>query len=177
MESVESMFLRADKAIDNGDIEKAKEILIQILTEDPQYGLAHNHLGWLYKTKYSDSSRAEKHYRLAIKFAPKHPAAYLNYISLLRDNGRVEELEIMIEEASKVKLISKSNLYDERGSLYELKGDFAHAIENYKKAIMFSMNDSNIEELREHIERCKMKRDFFSPNRFARAYRILTGKQ
>lgn len=177
MESIENIFFQADKAIDEGDIEKARELLLQILSEDPKYGQAHNHLGWLYKTKFLDPEKAEKHYRLAIKFSPGHPAAYLNYINLLRDLGRLEELEELLQKAETVRLIGKSTLYDELGSLSELKGDYRQAIEYYKKAISYSLNNNNIEDLKFHIRRCRNKLDYFHSNRFRKAWRALRNKE
>jgi len=174
---VDNLIYKADKAIDDGEIEIAKEILIQIISEEPKYGQAYSYLGWLYKTKYNDSRMAEKYYKLAIDFSPEYPAAYMNYIYLLRDQGRLEDLEALLKKAEKVKQVTRNGYYDELGTLYELKGDFTQAIKNYQRAITFTFGDSAIEDLKKHISRCVEKRNILAPNKVARAFRILFGKE
>ncbi len=154
---IEELFLEADRALDEGNLAEGKRLLNEILHEEPSFGKAHNHMGWIYKTKYQDYEVAEKHFKLSLKFDPSYPPAYLNYAYMLRDLGRLDELEALLERAIKVKSTNKCALHDEFGSLYELRGEYRKAIRSYKKSISLCLNDKVIEELRGHISRCRRK--------------------
>lgn len=159
---IEEMFLEADKAFDNGEHTEGKKMLEQILREEPSFGRAHNHLGWLYKNRYQDNGKAEKHYLLAIKFEPEYTPTYINYAYLLRDEDRLDELETLLNNALKIKGMNKCNVFDEFGSLYELRGDYKNAIGYYKKAITYCLNDKIVTDLQNHIKRCRKKASLFS---------------
>jgi tetratricopeptide (TPR) repeat protein len=159
---IEEMFLEADKAFDNGEHTEGKKMLEQILHEEPSFGRAHNHLGWLYKNRYQDNRKAEKHYLLAIKFEPEYTPSYINYAYLLRDEDRLNELESLLNNALKIKGMNKCNVFDEFGSLYELRGDYKNAMIYYKKAITYCLNDKIVTDLQNHIKRCKKKSSLFS---------------
>jgi tetratricopeptide (TPR) repeat protein len=174
---VDNLIFKADKAIDDGEIEDAKNILLQIISEEPKFGQAYSFLGWLYRIKFSDEKQAEMYYKHAIDFSPEYPLGYLNYIYLLRDRGRVDELEEMLKKAEKVKSISRSGYYDELGTLYELKKDYKNAIKYYSTAIEYTLSESSIEDLKKHINRCIEKRRYLAPNRFVRAFRVLFDKE
>jgi tetratricopeptide (TPR) repeat protein len=167
---IEDLFLEADKAFDEGNHTEGKKLLEQILHEEPVFGRAHNHLGWLYKNRYQDNRLAEKHFLLAIKFEPEYTPTYINYAYLLRDEHRLDELEILLNTALKVKGINRCTVYDEFGSLYELRGDYKQAIVFYKKAISLCLNDKLISDLSNHIKRCKKKKGLLY------RFRIFKGK-
>lgn len=84
-EFLESEFLRADQLIAQDLIEEAKSVLINILAEDPNFGKAHNHLGWIFERKENNPQKAEMHYKIAIETAPDYGSGYLGYI----DRNRV----------------------------------------------------------------------------------------
>ena len=96
---------------------------------------------------------------------------------MLRDQGRAVELEEVLKQAEKVQSVNRSSLYDELGSLYEIKEDFDQAIENYKKAIQFSLNNDYIDDLKKHIRRCRDKKDFLRGNRIYKALKVLINKE
>lgn len=159
---IEELFIRADKAIDKGNIAEGKKMLEMLIQEEPSFGRAHNHLGWIYKTKYNDFEQAEKHYNLAIKFESKYPHSYINYAVLLREMHRFEEARQILKKTLSVPGINKTAVFDEYGSLYELEGKYNLAIKNYKKAISFCLVDSVMEDLKNSIRRCKYKNGLFS---------------
>ncbi len=159
LSKADEMFFDADDKIRNGQIVEAKDILINLINQFPEYGRAYNHLGWIYETKYKDYATAENYYRKALEFAPDYPAVYLNYAIVLSSMEKFDELEKLLNQALTVPGISKDKIFNEFGIMYELKGEFLKAIDFYKKAINASLADKDIEIYRESINRCKTKRE------------------
>lgn len=158
---IEELFLDADKAIDEGNFATGKKILEELIHEEPCYGKAHNHLGWIYKSKYNDYKTAENHFRTAIVFEPEYPHTYLNYAYLLREIERYEDLEEVLKDALTIRGTNKAAVHDEFGSMYELRKDYNAAIKSYKKAIELSLNDKAVEDYMNNIKRCKLKKKIF----------------
>ena len=119
MENDELFFL-ADKAISDGKIVEAEEMLNTIITNNPNYGKAHNYLGWLFQYNYiyGKGFKAERHYKLAVQFNPIYSATYINYALLLYNENRLEEHLTLLEKAEAVKTIKKARLYKELGINY-----------------------------------------------------------
>jgi tetratricopeptide (TPR) repeat protein len=67
---LEEKFMDADNMIKDNYIAEAVRLLNEILAEAPDFGKAHNHLGWIYETKIKDYDKATEYYRLALKFSP-----------------------------------------------------------------------------------------------------------
>lgn len=159
--TLDEMFFSADLLIKEGKIGQAMEVLTEIIEEQPDYGMAHNHLGWVYETKYKDYPRAEKHYKAAIAYAPNYTASYLNYAVLLSTLERFDDLAALLEKAKTVEGISKATIYNEFGIMYELKGAFDLAIEHYKKAALSVLNEKDLELYQGSINRCTQKKNLF----------------
>src|SRR5690606_27729163 len=129
MHEVENLFLEVSKAIDERNISAAKELLEEILSIDPGYGRAHNHLGWIYETKIKDFDRAKCHYELAIKFCKgNYPVAYVNFTYLLIEFGEHEEALELIREGLTVKGSDKATLQYQKGKIAEHRQDFKFAL-------------------------------------------------
>ena len=162
MREVESLFIEANRAIDEKDLAEAKEILEDILAIEPSYGRAHNHLAWIYETELRDFEKACMHYKLAIKFAGKdYPVAYVNYIYLLLDMEQYNEVSSLILEASDVKGIRESILYYQQGRVLEASNHLTLAYEWYKKAKKTSFDNSFIQILKLEIQRVLDKMNVF----------------
>jgi Tfp pilus assembly protein PilF len=155
---LEEKFYEADKMINDGRISDAAHLLEAILTEAPDFGKAHNHMGWLYETKFKNLTKAEEHYKFALKFSPEYPAGYYNYAYLLSTLRRYEELETLLNDAIKVPGISYSTLYNEFGLMHEALGKFDEAIHYFKLYIQNLFDLKNIETAAESIKRCERKR-------------------
>ena len=154
---LEERFHDADKLINEGKISDAAHLLEAILAEAPDFGKAHNHLGWLYETKFKNFSKAEEHYRLALKFAPEYPAGYYNYSYLLSTLRRYDELEKLLNEAIKVPGISYATLYNEFGLMNEARGKYDEAIHYFKLYIQNLYEIKTIETAADSIKRCERK--------------------
>jgi Tfp pilus assembly protein PilF len=155
---LEEKFYEADKMINDGRISDAAHLLEAILTEAPDFGKAHNHMGWLYETKFKNLTKAEEHYKYALKFSPEYPAGYYNYAYLLSTMRRYEELDTLLNDAIKVPGISYSTLYNEFGLMNEAQGKFDEAIHYFKLYIQNLFDLKNIETAAESIKRCERKK-------------------
>jgi Tfp pilus assembly protein PilF len=155
---LEEKFLTADRLISENRLGEAAKTLEEILAEAPDFGKAHNHLGWLYETKFKNLKRAEEHYRLALKFAPDYTAAYYNYCYLLSSLRKFDELEKLLNEAIKVSGISYATIYNEYGLMREMQGQLDDAIHYFKLHIQNSFDSKSIETASESIRRCERKK-------------------
>ncbi|HYG03436.1 MAG TPA: tetratricopeptide repeat protein [Chryseosolibacter sp.] len=155
---LEEKFLNADRLISENKLGEAAKKLEEILEEAPDYGKAHNHLGWLFETKFKNLTRAEEHYRLALKFSPDYSAAYYNYCYLLSSLRKFDELEKLLEHAIRVSGISYATIYNEYGLLREVQGELDDAIHYFKLHIRNSFDSKSIETAAESIRRCERKK-------------------
>ena len=159
---LDSEFDRADELIGQDLIEEGKAVLNSILEDDPKYGKAHNHLGWIYKTKESNARVAENHYKQALELTPEYGATYMNYAYLLSEEKRYYELEQLLKTAETISDVNKSNLAREWGYLYEDTKQYQKAIEKYKEYALSLYDNNLIEKAKEGILRCKNKMDILN---------------
>ena len=159
---LEEKFLTADKLISENKLSDAAKLLEEILEEAPDYGKAHNHMGWLFETKFKNLARAEEHYRLALKFSPDYTAAYYNYCYLLSSLRKFDELEKVLEHAIRVSGISYATIYNEYGLLREMQGLLDDAIHYFKLHIRNSFDNKSIDTAAESIKRCERKKQLIS---------------
>ncbi|MDR2205890.1 MAG: hypothetical protein LBE36_07025 [Flavobacteriaceae bacterium] len=154
---LDSEFDRADGLISQDLIEEAKAVLNSILEENPRYGKAHNHLGWICKTKENNVKTAENHYKQALELTPEYGATYINYAYLLSEEKRYAELENLLTKAESVENVNRSNLAREWGYFYEDTKQYPKAIEKYKEYAVSLYDNSLIDKAKEGILRCKQK--------------------
>lgn len=167
---VEEYFLKVDQLLHNGEFPEAKDLLEEILSIEPDYGRAHNHLGWIYYAKFDDYIRAEYHLKLAIKYAPEYPNAWVNYVYLLNEINDTEQLLKVLPKAMKVEGINKATLFNELGRSSEMNGFYDEAIQNYGLAYKHCMGKDDLSTIKENINRVKGKKRFLkkpSKKRFA----------
>lgn len=159
---LENQFIKADALIGEGKVSEAKELLEEILEEGPDFGKAHNHLGWIYCNKLSNFEKAEYHYKLGIKFDPSYPATYLNYTYLLVDLGKYEEAKQLIDRALReVTGADKASYYSELARIYEFERKYVLAYQFYKKSSDFAFNANYIENMKVNMKRVKDKMSTF----------------
>lgn len=156
---LDDMFFEADQLIKDQRISDAIVKLNEILAEAPDYGRAHNHLGWIYETKYKDYAKAYEHYRLALKFAPDYASVYYNYAILLSTMRKFDELFTLLNQAIKVPGINFATIYNEFAIMYETTGQLDDAIHYYKLYAQNLFDNKLIDGAIESINRCKKKKE------------------
>ena len=155
----EEMFVEADALIKAEKITEAVERLNKIIGRNPQFGKAYNHLGWIYENKYKNFPKAEECYKKAFQYAPDYAATYLNYIYLLSNLARLDELKAHLDRIAQTPTlaIAKETLFNEYAVLYEMRGEPQEALDYYFKAAMVTLDSFKLEKYQEAIERCKKK--------------------
>ena len=156
---LEEKFIEADNLIKDNLLSEAVNTLNDILSEAPDFGKAHNHLGWIYETKIKDYTKAEEHYKLALKFSPEYTAVYYNYSILLSTLRRFDELLGILDKALHVSGINLSTIYNEYAIMYESQGKYDDAIKYYKLYVQNSYDNKMIETAADSINRCKRKKE------------------
>lgn len=157
--ALEEKFLHADRLINENHLQEAAQLLEEILAEAPDFGKAHNHMGWLFETKFKNFARAEEHYRLALKYSPEYPAAYYNSAYLLSSLRKFDELERLLDAAIKVAGINYATIYNEYALMREAQGKLDDAIHYYRLYIQNSYDLKAIETAAESIKRCERKKE------------------
>lgn len=157
----DELFFEADALIGEKKILDALQILEGIIIENPQYGKAYNHLGWIFETKYKDLNKAEEFYKKCILYTPEYTPVYYNYSVLLSTLGKYQEQEKHLIAALNVQGIDKASMHNEMGIMYELQGNYPKAIEQYKNSIRFSLSSQTIETYKGSIDRCYNKMEIF----------------
>ncbi len=154
---LEELFNLADMDIRDGYYEEAVRKLEEILVEDPTFGKAYNHLGWLNETKLQNYEKAEDFYQKALQTAPNYPAIYSNYSVLLSNLGKFDVLTNVLEKGLATPGVDKSLMYNEFGIMNELQGDFSKAIEYYTQCAKTTLAKDTMDRAMLSIERCKTK--------------------
>jgi tetratricopeptide (TPR) repeat protein len=156
---LEEKFIEADNLIKDNLLSEAVNFLNDILAEAPDFGKAHNHLGWIYETKIKDYTKAEEHYKLALKFSPEYTATYYNYSILLSTLRRYNELLTLLDKAVNIAGINLATIYNEYAIMYESQGKYDEAIKYYKLYVQNSYDNKMIETAADSITRCKRKKE------------------
>jgi tetratricopeptide (TPR) repeat protein len=154
---MEEQILEVDKLYEDGEYAECKRLLLDMLDQEPGFGRAHHLIGCLYYYILDDHDKAERHLRLAVKFAPKYPAAFVNYARVLNNLNRHETLLELVSEALKVEGMNKCIILMEKAKSYELNGGFKKALRVYYEAERFAVSRQEVEEVKIGIRRIKGK--------------------
>ncbi len=154
-------FMQADQMIKNNQIGEAIKELQQILREDPTFGRAYNHLGWIYYNKYQELKNAQECYKLALQHTSNYHAVYYNYAVLLSNIKAFDQLKKLLGEALKMEGVNLGTIHNEYGIMYEIEMHYSKAIESYNESIKYLFTTNQIEQRLAAVERCKRKSGIF----------------
>lgn len=154
---LEEIFQQADLDIKDGYFDSAFRKLEEILVEDPFFGKAYNHMGWMYETKLKDYVKAEECYKKALDTDPNYTATYTNYSILLSTLNKYDELRLLLEKAITIPGVDRANVFNEYGIMYEQMGQYEQAIEHYRKCGEMTLNKDTLSRAMDSIDRCRTK--------------------
>jgi len=157
----EELFFEADLLIKENKINEAKSVLLELLSDYPDYGRAHNHLGWLYNVKLRNYPKAKIHLELAIKYANDYHAVYANYSYLLIDMNLHDEMIAFGNKVVNEGVADPATIYNQMAHAYELKGNVIEAYNYYKKSTKVTISNKFLEELYASQTRVKGKMNLF----------------
>ena len=155
----QDILLVAEQHLEQGAFDEGKACLNDLIQEHPNYGPAFNHLGWL-SAQEGEPQQAEVHYKKAIELSPDFPSTYFNYLILLRNFRRFDEMEAVFKSALGVSTIRLDILNAEYGIGLEMAHRFKEAIDAYTEAVLNAFDLKAIESYRASISRCKLKNGF-----------------
>lgn len=148
----------AEQLIVSNQVEAGMAILNGLLYDEPGYAGLHNHLGWAHLYYTSNMPQAEIHLKAALKFHPQMPAPYLHLAHLyVRTERNAAALDIALAGLEKPGA-NRPVLLEVIGHVYEARHEFRKAIRAYRDASLASMAGPEINNLHEHIKRCRRKR-------------------
>lgn len=155
---IEKYLTEAEQLIYDDQVEQALMILHNLLYEEPGYGRLHNHIGWAYLYYTDEVRRAELHLKMAIHFDNAYAAPYLHLGTLYIREEKYSDALAYLEQGLTKPKANRVALFQSLGNVYELRGDWRRAIAAYKKAIMTSVQEYEVTDLRAGIRRCRRKR-------------------
>ncbi|HAT66633.1 MAG TPA: hypothetical protein DCS66_18905 [Flavobacteriaceae bacterium] len=158
---LEELLDQANTDIKNGLYDEATNKLEKIISIDPNFGKAYNHMGYLYEVKFKDYEKGETLYKLCLEKTPMYPSVYYNYAILLSTLGKYDELKELLDQAMNIPGITKSTIYNEYAIMYEQQGKLDEAIEHYRKAGLNTLDKGVLDRAKTSIERCKSKKELF----------------
>lgn len=159
---VEKLYYKSDALLSEGKYAEAKEVLIELLEEDPTYALAHNALGWIYTHFLLNYEKAESHLKLAIKYGNGVVVGYNNYVSLLLETNKYAELRSFVDANLEVPGIDKAYFLAMKAITYEVETRYFMALKVFDEAKKYSLNDDFISRIKNDKARINMKMGRFA---------------
>ena len=154
----EKFFFEARTKADAGEAGIAALLLHDLIARYPDFGKGYSLLGIIYLISFEDHPQAETYFKQAMKFAPEYSTTYLHYAELLFSQERNTELVAVLNKGLETAGMDKDKAYHLFGLMHERQKQFDDALENFQKAILFSVDDDSIQTYQKAIERCLMKR-------------------
>ena len=154
----ERLFFEARMKADEGDAGVAAGLLHDLTARYPDFGKAYALLGIIYLISFEDHAQAETYFKQSITLAPAYSFAYLHYAELLFSQERYTELVAIINKGLETPGIDKDKAYHLLGLMHERQQQFEDALDNFRTAMMYSVDDDEIAKYQKAVERCLMKR-------------------
>lgn len=155
---IEKYLTDAEQLIYDNRVNEGLELMNRLLYDEPGYGYLHNHLGWAYLYYTEDSVKAELHLKLATQFASEYPAPYMHlgnlYIRLRKYEEAICHLKVGLNKPG----ANRVGFLETMGQAYELLANYGKAIAMYREGVTSSVITLEVNNLNEHIKRCRKKR-------------------
>lgn len=147
------------KALDNYpyDLPESMEALEYALSYDEEHAGAHCLMGLYYFEQLKDFKRAFYHFEQALVYDIEHIDTYLNYSTALIQYGAYDQAKKVIKHAETIPGICKACLLTRKALIHELKEHYFKAEKALEKAKRLSVDDREINYIKEIMERVKEK--------------------
>lgn len=155
---IEKYLNEAEQLFYEDQVEAGLTMLNDLLYEEPGYFGLHNHLGWAYLYYTQDKLKAELHLKTAIHFNATFAPPYQHLGTLYTRSGQYSEAIAYLEKGLNANQPNKVAMLQNIAHVYELQGEWSAAIKAYKKAMIASVVDQEVNSLQAGIKRCRRKR-------------------
>lgn len=137
---------------------KAKSLLQEVLSIEPENAEANNHLGVLYE-QLGDFEQAAKYFRLAIKHEPCHASAYyqLSKLKTQRLNeSEISKIKTLLDQETTLDIL-KSSLFLALAWEYDKQKDFEKSMEHFIKGKTIKANQYpyNKSDMEQYLKFCQ----------------------
>lgn len=139
------------------ELEKAAEALNYALSYDSENVKALCLLGKLFSEQLNDYKTAKAYYERALASRLDIPEVYPEYIRILLLNDDYDEAQKLIDFSLTVKGIDTAGIYLGQGHLFESKNEFDSAVEAFKEAKQFAMNNGFTDYVNAELKRVRKK--------------------
>ena len=147
IEWMEKYLNEAEQMMYNNQVKEGLELLDSLLYDEPGYGSLHNHIGWAHLYYTSDTSRAELHFNMAIRFEELFAPPYLHLGVLYIRLGRYSDAITILKKGLTAHQPNKVALLQHIAQAYELRSEWSKAIKTYKAAMLSSVVDREMDSL------------------------------
>jgi len=154
----EKLFFIARTKADAGDAGAAASLLHDLVIRYSDFGKAYSLLGIIYLVSFENPTQAEAYFKQAMTLAPDYSSTYLHYAELLFSQERYAEQVAMLNKGMEALGMDKDKAYHLLGLMNERQKQFEDAIENFQKALFYSVDEEDILKYQKATERCLMKR-------------------
>lgn len=154
---VNDYILKVEELYAERELVKLKHTLKELLEAHPDCAQAHYLMGCVLRYWTYDYQGSENHLRLAVKYAPTHPDATVDHVSLLNYMGKYEKAIEAVDKALEFCGGKRDRLYFEKAKALELLGKNAKATKAYKMAIRSTTDDCSIYDYKNYLQRAKKK--------------------
>lgn len=158
IEWMDKYLTEAEQLINDNRVNDGIALLQSLLYDEPGYGFLHNHLGWAYLYHTADVGQAEMHLKMAIKFGGQYPAPFIHMGTLMIRCNRYAEAIDYLKQGIEKPSANRVVFLEAMGQAWELRGDFSQAIKAYREAMMASLTDHEVTNMKNHVVRCRKKR-------------------
>ncbi|MGB0850817.1 MAG: hypothetical protein ACPGTP_06190 [Bacteroidia bacterium] len=154
---IETLYYRADELINERKLAEAKEVLLELLAEDPTYAKAHNLLGWIYTHQLHNLVQADRHLKLAIEYGEGYAAPFVNYAVFLYEANKFSELIKHVDDSLYVIGVDRAYLLAFKGLALESKKLYKEALATFEEAKVFTFNVEYLNKLNTDKDRLYKK--------------------
>lgn len=158
----EKLFIQAEERLRRGEISSAFELLYNLTQQFPEFGKAFALLGKIYNQKFNDLESSEICLKKAISLSPEFSNSYLDYAEVLITKERFTETLATLNKVMEIPGVRKDKAFILYGMMNELQGRYDDAMAFYKKAILNSLSDEEIQSAEKAISRCLSKKKYTS---------------
>lgn len=155
---MEKYLNEAEQLIYDNHLDQAMTLMHDLLLEEPGYGRLHNYLGWAHLYYTHNLEQATLHFKMAIRFDENYAAPYQHMGNLLMRNGKHMEAVEYFERGLRKNNANKVALLEGIAHAHELMKAYSKAIKAYKEAMLASIADQEVSNMRAGIKRCRKKR-------------------